>query len=129
MKSLTIALTADPELPVPPRLYGGIERIIDMLARGLSARGHRVTLYAHRDSDTDADLVPWPGTSSRSRMDTMRNALTLAKGVAAGRFDVVHSIRWAWTRTPCAALSRRAPSCKGTACRAEHSISPPSANG
>lgn len=28
-----IALTADPELPVPPRLYGGIERIVDMLAR------------------------------------------------------------------------------------------------
>ena len=32
---LKIAITADPELPVPPELYGGIERVIDMLIRGL----------------------------------------------------------------------------------------------
>ena len=45
--SLRIALTADPELPVPPIHYGGIERIVDMLARGLVARGHEVTVFAH----------------------------------------------------------------------------------
>ena len=33
--SLRIVLTADPELPVPPRLYGGIERIVDLLAQEL----------------------------------------------------------------------------------------------
>lgn len=47
---LRIALTADPELPVPPRLYGGIERIVDMLGRELTAHGHEVTLFAHRKS-------------------------------------------------------------------------------
>jgi len=88
---MKIALTADPELPVPPRLYGGIERIIHMLARGLTERGHSVTLFAHRDSDTAARLVPWPGASSDSKVDTLRNASILWRGVASGGFDLVHS--------------------------------------
>ena len=76
-RSLKIALTADPELPVPPRLYGGIERIIDMLARGLSTAGHEVTLIAHPDSSTAARLIPWPGSNSQSKLDTLKNAATL----------------------------------------------------
>lgn len=86
-----IALTADPELPVPPLHYGGIERIVDMLARGLEDRGHEVTLFARRDSHSAGRLVPWPGSSSRSAKDTIRNAATLAREVARGRFDLVHS--------------------------------------
>ena len=88
---MRIALTADPELPVPPRLYGGIERIIDMLARELSRRGHQVTLFAHPDSETEAELIPWPGRSSHSRLDTLRNSATLLKEVSRRRFDLVHS--------------------------------------
>lgn len=88
---MTIALTADPELPVPPALYGGIERVVDLLARGLVARGHDVTLFAHRDSASAGRLVPWPGEASGSVIDTGRNALTLAAEAARRRFDVVHS--------------------------------------
>jgi len=88
---MRIALTSDPELPVPPQLYGGIERIIDLLARELSRRGHEVTLFAHPDSATAAELIPWPGASSRSRTDTLRNATTLLREVRRGRFDLVHS--------------------------------------
>ena len=88
---MRIALTADPELPVPPQLYGGIERIIDLLARELSRRGHEVALFAHPDSATAAELIPWPGASSRSRTDTLRNAATLLREVREGRFDLVHS--------------------------------------
>jgi len=58
---MKIAVTADPVLPVPPCLYGRIERIVDMLVRGLSARGHEVTLFAHPYSRTTAELIPWPG--------------------------------------------------------------------
>ena len=57
---MKIALTADPEIPVPPKLYGGIERIVDMLARGLSEHGHEVTLFAHPDSDTAAAVASRP---------------------------------------------------------------------
>ena len=90
-RSLRIALTADPELPVPPQLYGGIERIIDLLAQGLVARGHAVTLFAHPDSRTAARLVPWPGAASQSKADTLRNMAMLARHVAGAKFDVVHS--------------------------------------
>lgn len=88
---MRIALTADPELPVPPRLYGGIERIVDMLARGLVSRGHEVTVFAHRDTDTAGLLVKWPGRNSRSPIDTARNAAVLAQAVVTGAFDLVHS--------------------------------------
>src|SRR5579863_3772285 len=88
---MRIVLTADPELPVPPKHYGGIERIVDMLAHGLSARGHDVTLFAHPDSRSAGHLVPWPGASSISRADTLRNASTLAHWVMRNRVDLVHS--------------------------------------
>lgn len=90
-ESLCIALTADPELPVPPRLYGGIERIVHMLALGLRERGHRVTLFAHPASTTPVQHVAWPGAASRSRLDTLRNTATLARAVMTGSFDLVHS--------------------------------------
>jgi glycosyltransferase involved in cell wall biosynthesis len=89
--SFRIALTADPEIRVPPIYYGGLERIVDMLARGLVARGHEVTVFAHPDSMTVGHLVPWPGRASRSRIDTARNAATLARHVLVERFDLVHS--------------------------------------
>jgi glycosyltransferase involved in cell wall biosynthesis len=88
---LRIALTADPELPVPPVHYGGIERIVDMLARGLVARGHEVTVFAHADSATGGRLIPWPGRASRSALDSSANAVALARHVIAKRFDLVHS--------------------------------------
>lgn len=70
---MQVILTVDPEIPVPPRHYGGIERIVDMLVRGLGQRGHRVVLLAHPDSTAPAQLVPWEGRSSGSRHDTWRN--------------------------------------------------------
>lgn len=88
---MKIALTADPELPVPPRHYGGIERVIDLLAHGLVRRGHEVTLFAHRQSHTAGRLVPWPGDSSGSWVNTLGNSATLAKHLVGGGYDVVHS--------------------------------------
>jgi glycosyltransferase involved in cell wall biosynthesis len=88
---LHIALTADPELPVPPRLYGGIERIVDTLARGLVDRGHEVTLFAHPDSSSAGRLVSWPGRTSGSVFDTVRNAAVLTRHIGGGRFDLIHS--------------------------------------
>ena len=80
---LRIAITADPELPVPPRYYGGIERIIDLLVKGLHARGHDVTLFAHPDSTTDAQVVAYRGRSSRSLIDTVRNSTLIARHVTS----------------------------------------------
>src|SRR5262249_50084430 len=89
--TLRIALTVDPELPVPPVHYGGIERIVDMLAPGLAARGHEVTPFAHPHSTCRVPRVAWGGLRSRAALDTLRNAALLTRRVAADRYDIVHS--------------------------------------
>ena len=43
---------------VPPRLYGGTERVVSYLTDALAALGHEVTLFASGDSVTDAVLDP-----------------------------------------------------------------------
>ena len=88
---MRIAITADPELPVPPKLYGGIERVVDLLARGLAGRGHEVTLFAHADSSCPVRLVPYRGRNSGSQRDTVVNAATIARRAFADGFDVIHS--------------------------------------
>jgi glycosyltransferase involved in cell wall biosynthesis len=42
---------------VPPRLYGGTERIVSHLTEELVRQGHEVTLFASGDSVTSAELV------------------------------------------------------------------------
>jgi glycosyltransferase involved in cell wall biosynthesis len=43
---------------VPPRLYGGTERIVSYLTEELVRQGHQVTLFASGDSVTTGELVP-----------------------------------------------------------------------
>src|SRR5256885_16415552 len=46
---------------VPPKLYGGTERVVAWLIDELVALGHDVTLFASGDSKTTARLIPvWP---------------------------------------------------------------------
>ena len=46
---------------VPPKLYGGTERVVSSLTEELVAMGHDVTLFASGDSITAAKLdAPWP---------------------------------------------------------------------
>ena len=77
---MRFALITDPEPLVPPHIYVGIECTIDLLAREMSRRSHEVTLIAHPDSATAAELIPWPGRSSRSCTDAARNAYSLLRG-------------------------------------------------
>jgi glycosyltransferase involved in cell wall biosynthesis len=89
---MRLLLTADPELPVPPKLYGGIERIIDFLVRGLRERGHTVGLVAHEESTVPNDgFFPWPGKQSQNRKDLVKNLRALRGAVNAFRPDVLHS--------------------------------------
>jgi glycosyltransferase involved in cell wall biosynthesis len=43
---------------VPPRAYGGTERVVSYLTEALTEQGHEVTLFASGDSATAATLVP-----------------------------------------------------------------------
>jgi glycosyltransferase involved in cell wall biosynthesis len=80
---------------VPPRFYGGTERIVSYLTEELVRQGHEVTLFASGDSVTQAELVAC--TSRALRMDPeVRDALPyLIIAIdqvrrRAHEFDVLH---------------------------------------
>ena len=54
---LKIAQVAPLYESVPPRLYGGTERVVSYLTEELVEMGHEVTLFASGDSITQAELV------------------------------------------------------------------------
>src|SRR5882757_7226486 len=89
---MRILLTVDPEIPVPPITYGGIERIADMLVRALMKAGHEVALIAREGSTCPASRVfVWPGKSSQSTPDTLPNTWCLAQPVRSFRPDAIHN--------------------------------------
>ncbi len=107
---MKIAQIASIRFPVPPRSHGGTELAIDLLARGLLARGHEVTLFASGDSTTPAVLhavVPRAASgdpASTSYLENEHEARNAAEAYrAADRFDVLHS-HWP---TPAAYFSDR----------------------
>ena len=58
---MRIAQVAPLTEAVPPKLYGGTERVVHWLTEELVALGHDVTLFASGDSQTSAKLCPtWP---------------------------------------------------------------------
>lgn len=89
---MRILFTADPELPIPPGLYGGLERLVDLWIREARRRDHAVGLCARGDSTAKVDqLFPWPGARSQHGPSALRNTLALWRAVRAFRPDVVHS--------------------------------------
>ena len=88
---LSVAITADPGVPVPPTLYGGIERVIHWLAEGLVARGHQVVLFADAGSQISGTVVPYASPSGVRVIDDARNGARIAARVMRDGFDVVHS--------------------------------------
>ncbi len=90
---LHIAITADPYLPVPPRLYGGIERVLDFLVRGLTNRGHQITLFAHPESQVPATLVPYGSAPHFSKLDRATELWQVGARLWSKRneFDLIHS--------------------------------------
>jgi glycosyltransferase involved in cell wall biosynthesis len=65
---MRIAQVAPLAESVPPRLYGGTERVVSWLTEELASLGHDVTLFASADSLTSASLVPvWPRALRLSR--------------------------------------------------------------
>jgi glycosyltransferase involved in cell wall biosynthesis len=81
---------------VPPKLYGGTERIVSYLTEELVRLGHDVTLFASGDSITTAHLEPIcnqalrlkKGIFNRDAPMTMLMEQALGK---PGDFDVIHS--------------------------------------
>ena len=80
---------------VPPKLYGGTERVVSFLTDALVDLGHDVTLFASGDSVTRARLVPCAPRALRldeSCRDPLAHHLSMLEEVfsRAAEFDVIH---------------------------------------
>ena len=77
---------------VPPRRYGGTERVVSYLTEELVRQGHRVTLFATADSQTSAELVPVIDRPLRGDPHWLLHSLIQLERVVerAGDFDVLH---------------------------------------
>jgi glycosyltransferase involved in cell wall biosynthesis len=80
---------------VPPRYYGGTERVVSYLTEELVRQGHEVTLFASGDSVTQARLVAACRRSlrlDRGCVDQLAHHLLMLEQVLqrAHEFDVVH---------------------------------------
>ncbi|WP_427017900.1 glycosyltransferase [Pseudarthrobacter sp. P1] len=89
---MRIGLVAPPWIPVPPPAYGGIESMVDTLARGLAAAGHEVLLAASADSTCPVDLLPGlpvgDAASIGACVDELRHSIIAYAGMAD--VDIIH---------------------------------------
>jgi glycosyltransferase involved in cell wall biosynthesis len=94
-KSMHIAQVAPLTEAIPPKLYGGTERVVSWLTEELIALGHEVTLFASGDSVTSARLeAVWPRAlrlDGSVRDPNALHMLMLEKVYQrAGEFDFLH---------------------------------------
>lgn len=79
---------------VPPKLYGGTERVVSWLTEALVARGHEVSLFASGDSTTSAQLIACApqGLRLSGMRDHIASHLVMLDNVLRriDDFDIVH---------------------------------------
>jgi glycosyltransferase involved in cell wall biosynthesis len=94
--SMKIAQIAPLFESVPPRLYGGTERVVSWLTEALVSLGHDVTLFASGDSVTNARLFPVCRKALRLDADcvdpVVHHVLMMEEVFSqASDFDLIHS--------------------------------------
>ena len=81
---------------VPPKLYGGTERVVSYITEELVKAGHEVTLFASGDSETSARLVPVCERALRldpECRDPLASHFLMLEDVLRRQtdFDIIHS--------------------------------------
>src|SRR5205809_703226 len=94
-KQMKIAQVAPLYESVPPKYYGGTERVVSYLTDELVRQEHDVTLFASGDSETKAHLVPVAHRSLRLDkhcIDEISHHILMLEQVAQAQdeFDVIH---------------------------------------
>ena len=91
---MRIAQVAPLAESVPPKLYGGTERVVSWLTEELVRQGHEVTLFASGDSTTSAALVPCvpQGLRLAGIRDPVASHLVMLNEVRtrAEQFEIIH---------------------------------------
>lgn len=90
---MKILLTVDPEIPVPPTNYGGIERIVHSLAKAYTEKGNEIYLVANPQSTSEypKEIFSWKSIHSRGRSSIIDNSFYLQRIYNQVKPDVVHS--------------------------------------
>jgi glycosyltransferase involved in cell wall biosynthesis len=93
--NVKIAQVAPLAESVPPKLYGGTERIVSYLTEELVRQGHEVTLFASGDSETRAELVAGSEVAlrlSKRHDDSLIQHLLMLEKLRdrADDFDIIH---------------------------------------
>ncbi len=86
---MRIAQIAPLQVAVPPRGYGGTERVVYELTEELVHRGHEVTLFATGDSHTSARLV-----------STLERAINFDPEMDISAYHLGHARRCLWRCQP-----------------------------
>ena len=96
-RKLRIAQVAPLWFTIPPKGYGGIERIVSMLTEELVRRGHEVTLFAAPGSATSTKLISvFDKPLSEANIAwsnpiwNLRNLSTAYEAADKGKFDIIH---------------------------------------
>jgi glycosyltransferase involved in cell wall biosynthesis len=94
-EDMRIAQVAPLYESVPPKLYGGTERVVSYLTEELVRMGHEVTLFASGDSETRARLVaccPEALRLNKECIDPLAHHILMLDRVfrESGKFDIVH---------------------------------------
>lgn len=93
---LRIAQVAPLYEAVPPRLYGGTERVVAHLSDALVELGHRVTLFASAEARTTADLAPLRDQAIRLDPSPLKSDLAAHMSMLhevhrrRHEFDIIH---------------------------------------
>ncbi|MDQ0865163.1 glycosyltransferase family 4 protein [Arthrobacter globiformis] len=90
---MRIGLIAGPWYPIPPAGYGGIELVVDALARGFSRAGHEVLLAAAADSTCPVERLPGMRSSEPDLVGFTSSELSHVINAYAGMdgmVDLVH---------------------------------------
>ena len=97
---MKIAQVAPLPLPVPPKKYGGMERMISYLTEEIMSQGHEVTLFARGGSKTRARLISPPTNGGENTTDFNLDQAVMMSQLSrrVSEFDVIHvhpiSIHW-----------------------------------
>lgn len=93
---MKIAIISPVMVPVPPKKYGGIELIVDELARGLAKKGHKVSVFCsggstiEQEGITRVETCPYP---TREHIEENRQWELNQMMTILGRqheFDIIH---------------------------------------
>ena len=103
MRKLRIGQIAPLNLPVPPKKYGGTEKIIYWLCKELTKRGHKVTLFAAKDSKVSCNLCPiikkslWVSKIRESSPYYAYEMAIIAKKAKELKLDILHDHLGPWS--------------------------------